>query len=206
MSPDDLFGSAWRLTTAPLRLAVDLGRDAIDTGERVGRALTDSRERLPTRLVDGVINALIGEQVLDRVLARIEERDVAQHVAQRVLETGMVEQVVERLLSGPEVRRMLSSAFDSGLPDDVVAQLLASEAVWVLVDEIATSPAVTEAITQQSVGFAEQVGAKARDRSREADARLQRLAGRLGRRRHTSTPGAPAGATVSGHADGEGAR
>jgi hypothetical protein len=206
MSPDDLLGSAWRLTTAPLRLGVDLGRDAIDTGERVGRALTDSRERLPSRLIDAVINALVGEQVLDRVLARIEERDVAQHVAQRVLETGMVEQVVERLLSGPEVRRMLSSAFDSGLPDDVVAQLLASEAVWVLVDEIASSPAVTEAITHQGVGFAEQVGAKARDRSREADARLQRLAGRLGRRRHASTPGAPAGPTVSGLADGEGAR
>lgn len=206
MRPDDLLGSAWRLTTAPLRLGADLGRDAIDTGERVGRALRESREQLPLRLVDAAISALFGEQVLDRVLARIEETDVAERVAQRVLETGMLEPVVERVLSGPEVRRMLRSAFDSGLPDDVVAQLLASEAVWVLIDEIATSPAVTEAITQQGVGFAEQVGAKARDRSRDADARLQRLAGRLGRRRHSSTPGAPAGATVSGRADGEAAR
>ena len=51
-----------------------------------------------------------------------------------------------------------------------------------MVDEIAQSPAVTEAISRQSVGFANQMAGVARERSRTADARLERIAARLTRR------------------------
>jgi hypothetical protein len=44
------------------------------------------------------------------------------------------------------------------------------------------SPAVTAAITQQSVGFADQVAGELGERSRQADARLERIARRLLRR------------------------
>ena len=52
-----------------------------------------------------------------------------------------------------------------------------------MVDEIARSPAVTEAITQQSLGFADQVAGGVRDRSRNADEVLERVARRALRRR-----------------------
>jgi hypothetical protein len=47
-----------------------------------------------------------------------------------------------------------------------------------MVEEIAQSPAVTEAIAQQSVGFADQVAGGVRVRSRNADAWLERTARR----------------------------
>jgi uncharacterized RDD family membrane protein YckC len=48
-----------------------------------------------------------------------------------------------------------------------------------MVDEIAHSPAVTDAIGEQSVGFAEQVAGQVRVRSQRADARVERVARRL---------------------------
>ena len=51
-----------------------------------------------------------------------------------------------------------------------------------MVDEIAHSPAVTDAIGQQSVGFADQVAGQVRVRSQRADARVERVARRLLRR------------------------
>lgn len=199
--------SVWRFTTAPWRLGVGVSRSAIGSGERAGRALARSGERTLLQLLDRLLSTLIDEGVLDRVLVRIEEAGVVEHTAQHVLESGVVEQLTERLLSGPELRRMVRSAFRSELPDELVAQLLASEAVWVLVDELVSSPTVTEAITHQGAGFVEQVGATTRDRSREADARLQRLAERLVRRHRPSAPARePGGAPISGHVGGEGAR
>jgi hypothetical protein len=186
VKPESLLDSAWHLATLPFAVAVEAGRDAADAGERAGRALAHSGERSLLRLLDAAMDAAVSERVLDRLLARIEEAGVVQRTAQHLLENGVVDQLADRLLNGPELPRMLRAAFRSELPDEVVAQLLASEAVWVLVDEIASSPAVTEAITQQSVGFAQQVGAKTRDRSRDADARLQQFIQRLGPRRHGS--------------------
>ena len=51
----------------------------------------------------------------------------------------------------------MARTIQSQVMDEAVRQLLESEDLWVLVDEIARSPAVTEAITQQSLGFADQV-------------------------------------------------
>jgi hypothetical protein len=52
----------------------------------------------------------------------------------------------------------------------------------VLVEEIAESPAVTDAITQQGFGFADEVAGGMRARSRNADAWLERAARRALRR------------------------
>jgi len=57
--------------------------------------------------------------------------------------------------------------------------VLASEELWLVVEEIAQSPAVTAAITQQTAGFADQVAGEVGLRSRRADARLERVARRL---------------------------
>ena len=150
-------------------------------GLRVGRVID-----LPVAL-----GRMLEQAVIDRVLERAEAAGIAQRVADRILEDGIAEQIAERVLSGPELERMLTAAFQSSLPEEVISQLLASEAVWILVDEIARSPSVTEAIAHQSTGFLDQVAGKARDRSRQADARLQRIARRIGRDR--GHPGREAG-------------
>ena len=202
----DAFEPVWRVTMLPLSIAASVGRDSIEAGERAGRAVARSGEDALLRLLDDVMDALVDSEVLDRILARIDEAAVAQHIAQHMLESGAIEQIAERLFEGPELRRMIKSAFTSELPEELVTELLESEAVWVMVAEIAASPSVTEALTQQTTGFAGQVSAKARVRSRHADARVQRLAQRLGRRHRdaaaaldeavTPAPGQPGGETA----------
>lgn len=135
----------------------------IDVGvalEQRARATLRARgEQLALEALD----ALLTSDAIDLVLERIEAAGVAQHVAQRILEDGIAEQVVTLLLE--------------------------SEELWVLVDEIARSPSVTEAITHQSAGFVDQVTDTVRDRSREADAWVERAARRLrGRRTEPRTP------------------
>ena len=80
----------------------------------------------------------------------------------------------------------LAQLLQSRLLEETVTQLLASEELWLLVDEIARSPSVTEAISHQGVSFLDQVSDSVRDRSRDADAWVERAARRLGRRRNGS--------------------
>jgi hypothetical protein len=60
---------------------------------------------------------------------------------------------------------------------------LASDGLWRLVGVVAASPAVRAAVSQQGLGFADQVGDVVRARSRKRDRRLEGAAHRL-RRRH----------------------
>jgi hypothetical protein len=58
-------------------------------------------------------------------------------------------------------------------------RLLASDGLWRAIDVIAASPAVRAAISQQGLGFADQVGEVVRRRSRNADDSIERFAQRL---------------------------
>jgi hypothetical protein len=174
-----LFHVATQLASAPLR-----GLSAVtETGRgferRARTALAAEAERTSLAAIDAILNRVLDADVVDRVLERAEAAGVAQRVADRILEGGIAEQIAERAFSGPELERMLAAAFASALPEEVIAQLLASEALWILVDEIARSPSVTEAIAHQGTGFFEQVAARAREHSRQADTRVQRIAHRL---------------------------
>jgi hypothetical protein len=77
--------------------------------------------------------------------------------------------------------------------EDVVVRLRQSPALWALIDEVAQSPAVLDAIAQQSAGLADQVGVELRERSRSADDRLERAAWRVFHRRPAGE-GAPGAA------------
>lgn len=180
---DSVSQLATQLASFPLQVGRSAWRLGSDVERRTRDVLVLVSERALLAALDAMVVRITDERVIDRVIERIEATGIAQRVADRILEDGIAEQIAERAFSGPELERMLAVAFESALPEEVIAQLLASEAMWILVDEIARSPAVTEAITQQSTGFLDQVVGKARDRSREADATVQRLAERLSRRR-----------------------
>jgi hypothetical protein len=141
------------VASLPLRAADAVIDSGLVLEQRTRAALTARGRQLALDTLD----ALLTSDAIDLVLERIEAAGVAQRVAQRILEDGIAEQVVTLLLE--------------------------SEELWVLVDEIARSPSVTEAITHQSAGFVDQVTDTVRDRSREADAWVERAARRIGRRR-----------------------
>jgi len=107
-------------------------------------------------LREGATELVLDSQLFQSLLADALDSEQVQTALTRALETEGAEHVVDTL-------------FESGLVDEFVDRLLTSKALWRLVDEIAASPAVTAAVTQQSLGFADQVGGELRSRSRHAD-------------------------------------
>ena len=107
-------------------------------------------------LREGATEVVLDSQLFQSLLADALDSEQVQTALTRALETEGAEHVVDTL-------------FESGLVDEFVDRLLTSKALWRLVDEIAASPAVTAAVTQQSLGFADQVGGELRSRSRHAD-------------------------------------
>ena len=94
------------------------------------------------------------------------------------------------MLESEGVDRLVAQILDSPLVDATVARVLASDELWLVVDEIARSPSVTEAISHQGVGFADQIAGEVGQRSRGVDDRLERAARRLLHRRPRPGDGA----------------
>lgn len=112
------------------------------------------------------------------------------------LDSPELQRAARRAFESEAARQLVDSFFDTGLFDHFVDRMLASGALWRIVDEVADSPAVTAAITQQSLGFGEQVGNELRARSRKADDLLERLAHRLLQRRERAAADGAAERTV----------
>jgi hypothetical protein len=154
-------------------------------------ACTVAAERAAVRAVE--------EALTSRQAAALVER-----IADRLLAQGLAERFIERLLAAPELERLLQVALDSPgmerlvsravqsrlteatiarLIDDAVTRLPQTQALWALVDEVAQSPAVIDAMTAQGRGLADDVATDVRDRSRGADDWLERTARRVLHRR-----------------------
>jgi hypothetical protein len=125
------------------------------------------------------------------------ERTVVEHLLDSpqfdrlvtgVMRSDRLHDAITRLLESDNAKQLIDQFFDSGLFDQFLARLADSDALWDLIDRIAASPTVTAAITQQGLGFADQVGAEVRTRSRKADDWIERTARRLTRRRNADLP------------------
>jgi hypothetical protein len=114
-----------------------------------------------------------------RAVDRVFESDELERVLTLAINSPHVQAALQSAFASDAAQRLVDSLFDSGLIDRFLARLLASDALWRMIDEIATSPAVTAAISQQGLGFADQVGDQVRDRSRKADDWMERAARRL---------------------------
>jgi hypothetical protein len=164
-------------------LASKVAEEAVDrvvASELAERALTNALEG---SLVEAAGRDVVRYGVLERVADRLLTDGVVEQMAARVLEGPEMERVVEAALESPAMERLVGRVVESRLVDETVARLLESEDLWILVDEIAHSPAVTDAIAQQSVSFADEVAGRVRARSRNADAWLERKARRALRRK-----------------------
>jgi hypothetical protein len=173
---------------------------ALRAERRARRALGERAEDAALATLDALLASRVGAEAVDRVLASelatrtvgkvlegplIEAvaRDVVRYaVLERVLDDAELERVLVAALDSPAAERLLARVLESRLLDEAVRRLLEGEELWLVVDEIAQSPAVTDAITRQSIGFADQVAGGVRGRSRNADAWLERTARRALRR------------------------
>ncbi len=164
----------WPRTT---RLAGRAEHAALGTGERLLLAVVDRAvaSGLPRQVVDRLLDDGLAEHIAERVLTDpgFEQRAAA------LLESPQTGHLLERVLDSEASERLVAQVLESRLVDVTVARVLASDELWTMVDEIARSPAVTEAITSQGAGFADQVADEVGARSRNADAWLERVAHRM---------------------------
>jgi hypothetical protein len=164
-------------------------------------------QRLAERvLADGIAEELAGRVVngpeIERIVEVTLDSERLRDAVLAALEQPAAERMVSDALESPGMQRLVTRVIESRLVeetivrivDETVARLPEREALWALIDEIARSEAVTEAIGHQGLGFADQIADDVRERSRHADARLERAARRLLRRRQRTTgPPGPLG-------------
>ena len=170
-----------QLASAPLKLASTILAAGTRAERATRAALLSAAHTLALDAIDAILTRALDAEIVDVVYEHVEASGIAQHVVQRLLDDRVPERIVEHAIESPELARMLGSAIASPLVEELVTGLLESEQLWLLVDEIARSPSVTEAISHQSRGFVEEVADRARDSSRSADAWVQRIARRRAR-------------------------
>jgi hypothetical protein len=144
-------------------------------------------------MIDAAAEAGVGLE--RRAVVRLFDSSELERFITTAIDSPAVAAALHRAVGGPSIRRVIDELFDSGLIDHVIdrmfetggldrllARLVESDALWRMIDDIATSPAVRAAISQQGLGFADQVGDQVRDRSRKADDWIERAARRLAHR------------------------
>jgi len=149
------------------------------------------------RPIVGVAEAAAGAglSLERRAVNRVLESDGLERVVVVAINSEHIQAALKQALDSDGAVQLIDSLFDSGLLDHFFERLLASESLWNLIDEIAGSPAVTAAISQQGLGFADQVGDQVRDRSRKADDLMERAARRLVGRQPRALPAEPDAST-----------
>ena len=121
-------------------------------------------------LIDDLLTSDGAEQLVSSgALWRLIGKALACEGAEQLVDSPALWGLIDKALAGDGADRLVERLFDSGLADRFVGRLRDSKALWRLVDEIAASQAVTSAVTQQSLSFADQFGDEIRDRSRRAD-------------------------------------
>jgi hypothetical protein len=113
-----------------------------------------------------------------RALDRLLDSGEVEHA----LASPRLQALVQQVLESDGAKMLVDAFFDSGLFDRLADRLVQSDALWRLIDEIAGSPAVMAAVSQQGLGFADQIGSEIRGRSRKADDWLEHRARRLTQR------------------------
>jgi hypothetical protein len=170
-------GSAVRLSaraaSATLRPAAGAASLAMRPAVEVGE--------FAMRPVRGAAAAVVdaGRELERRTMQRVLDSPEVERLPSAALDSPWTQAAIKNALASDGAKQLVASLFESGLFDEIIDRLLESDALWRMVDELASSPGVTAAITQQGLGFADQVGDVARARSRIADDWLEGRARRL---------------------------
>lgn len=141
------------------------------------------------------VAAGVGFRLERRAVDRVLESYELERVVIVAINSTHLQAALKLALESDGAAQLVDSLFDSGLLDRLFERLLESEALWRLIDEIASSPAVTAAISQQGLGFADEIGDQVRTRSRKADDWMERAARRLVGRKAKALPAEPGAST-----------
>jgi hypothetical protein len=179
-----------------MRAMANSGNHTNNSGPRILRPLGAFGGRAAAstlRPFGGMLNAAAdaGMSLERRAVDRVLASDELERVLTAAIESAQVQAALINALSSEAAKRIVDGLFDSGLIDRLLERLLASDSLWHMIDEIAASPAVTAAISQQGLGFADQVGDEVRERSRKADDWVERTARRLIHRQPRPLPVGP---------------
>jgi hypothetical protein len=140
----------------------------------------------PARLVGeaglAALDAALASKVVEQAVDRTLTSALARHAVDRAFQGPIVDAIAKDMIRYRVVERVVDELLAEGVVDRLIAGLAEREELWVLVEEVAASPAVTEAMTQQTASFADQVAGGVRTRSHHADAWLERQARRALRR------------------------
>jgi hypothetical protein len=162
--------------------AVNLVLDSPIIEHTITRALKGPLVDAIARDLGPLADRLLAAGIADDIARRMIEGPELERIVVAAIESPGAARLGDRLLDSPQAERLVARVIESRLVDEAVARLLESKDLWLLVDEVARSPSVTEAISHQSMGFAEEMAGVVRERSHKADARVERLARRLFRR------------------------
>jgi hypothetical protein len=149
---------------------------AADVGMRLERRAVD--RVLESAEIERIVNVTVNSVHVQSALVQATQSEAVDRLVDSLFESGVVDRVMDRLV-------------DSGALDRFLVRMATTEGLWQLIDEIAASPAVTAAISQQGLSFADQVGDQMRDRSRRADDWVERAARRLVHRQPRVGPPQP---------------
>jgi hypothetical protein len=175
-----LVGFGTRAATATLRPIVGVAEAAAGAGLNIERR---------------AVNRVLESDELERVVIVAINSAHIQAALKQALASDGAGQLIDSVFDSGLIDRFLARLVDSGTLDRFFDRLLTSEGLWNLIDEIAGSPAVTAAISQQGLGFADQVGDQVRERSRKADDWMERAARRLIGRQAKALPAEPDAST-----------
>ncbi|MGE5617487.1 MAG: hypothetical protein ACM3UX_00970 [Candidatus Woesearchaeota archaeon] len=175
----------------PARTMLGVNGDSTADGRTNGRPLPrvmlvgGRLARSTLRPLGGVANRAVeaGMEVERRASERVLGSAEFERLLTSALESPRVQAALRNAVATDAFKQVVADFVDAGIVDVLLERLLTRPALWQLVDEVAASPAVTAAITQQGLGFADLVGEEARSRSRKADDWLERMARRLTRHR-----------------------
>ncbi len=169
-------------------------RPAVEVGRRVDRRARPSLAGPARRAVLSTVDAALSS--LDAALTSPLAAEVGERIRTSALAVDVLQPLLQRAIDSPEAERLMRNVVDSRLVSGLLAELPDNDGLWALIDEIAQSPAVTEAISRQSLSFADQMAGVVRSHSLSADDRVERLARRLARRRPRDSAAPDGGSPV----------
>jgi hypothetical protein len=166
----------------------------VGVGSRAASAARDSLAGAASTAFDAglgierrVVDLVFGSSELERAVGTALDSPQLQSAIGRALSSDATRRLIDEFLAGRAFDALVDSLLASDglwrLLDGVLDRIAEREALWRMVDQVAASPAVTSAITQQGFSFADQFGEGVRSRSRGADDLLERIARRLTHRR-----------------------
>jgi uncharacterized RDD family membrane protein YckC len=145
------FGAAGRLAFFPARVAARASRGPLEA------AADEHLVPELSRLIDRALAQSLPEELVHSLV----EHRVLERMAAEFAETGALDQAVENALASPHTRELTD-------------RIVNSEAMRSAIREIVASPEVREAVTRQTVGFADELAGAIRARARRLDDRLDR--------------------------------